>query len=499
MRCLFAWIGNTDLKAASVKDSSGSGPIAQVLLKRNFEKVVLLSDHGKKDNHMFVRWLKESTSASIIIHHVLLTSPTNFNEIYEFASKKVQDLAMDKDRDIERVFHLSPGTPAMAAVWIILAKTRFPAELVESSREAGVQTTSFPFDISADYIPDLLRRPDEELIRMSAGLADEAPEFKDIIYRSIKMKRLIALARKAAPRSIPILIQGESGTGKELFARAIHKASAFISGEFVAVNCGAIPENLIEAELFGYEKGAFSGATQKKAGYIEKASGGTLFLDEIGDLPLQAQVKLLRVIQEKQVVRIGSTTPKAINIRVISATNKNLIQEVSRGNFRDDLFYRLAVGVLNISPLRDREGDMGLLIDKLMEKINDESAKQPGHVKRKLSVAAKSALAAHNWPGNVRELMNTLTAVTVFSPTATIQKEDVENHIHILPEKEARSILERPLGEGGGIQGIIDEVVRHYINKALKETGGHKAKAAKLLGLPSHQTLTNWMARCGLD
>ena len=497
---LYAWIGHTDLQAALENHKPGSGPIAKVVIKRQIDQIILLSDHDKKSNRKFSKWLKNSTSAPIKIHPTRLTSPTNFSEIYEFASSIVKDTAQDKIKDLKLIFHLSPGTPAMSAVWIILAKTRFPAELIESSREAGVKTVSFPFDISADYIPSLLRKPDEELIQLSEGLTEEAPEFKDIVHRSTKMKKLIARAQRVAPRSIPILIQGESGTGKELFAKAIHKASPYDkSGEFVAVNCGAIPKDLFEAELFGVEKGAYTGATQDRIGYIENASNGTLFLDEIGELPLEIQVKLLRVIQEQKVVRVGSTKPKPINFRIISATNKNLIEEVSIGKFRQDLFYRLAVGVLNIPALRDREGDIGLLIEKLMEKINNEAVSQPGYKKRKLSLAAKSSLTCHNWPGNVRELLNTLTAVSAFSLTSTIQKKEVENHIHIFKRKEMDNILERPFGEGFKLDNIIDELTSHYIQKALQETSGHKSKATSLLGFSNHQTLTNWMKRYGLN
>jgi DNA-binding NtrC family response regulator len=499
MRYFFAWIGNADLNAANEKDRPGSGPIAQVLLETNFDKVILLSNYGERKNKLFAKWVKSSTSATLESHNTLLTSPTSFNEIYEFAVKIIHSSLKKENGSIELTFHLSPGTPAMASVWIILAKTRFPAELVECSKESGVKTVSFPFDISADYIPDLLRKPDEELIRLSGGLTEEAPEFKDIIHRSAQMKRIIVKARKIAPRNIPVLIQGESGTGKELFARAIHNSSPYKnSGEFVAVNCGALPAELVESELFGHERGAFTGAIQARVGYVEKAAGGTLFLDEIGDLPLYAQVKLLRVIQEKEVVRMGSTTTRKVNIRIISATNKNLMEEVLNGNFREDLFYRLGVGILNIPPLRSREGDIGLLVDKLFNKINDELARQPGHVIKKLSAAAKSTLMNHKWPGNIRELLNTLQAAIVFSPLSTIEKRDVVEHIHLFPKEETRDILGRPLKEIKSLQGIIDEVAQHYISKALKETGGHKAKTAKLLGLPSHQTLTNWMARCGL-
>ena len=188
---------------------------------------------------------------------------------------------------LDLTFHLSPGTPAMAAVWIILAKTRFPATLIESSKEHGSRIASVPFDISADFIPDLLRGPDQRLENLSGGPAPEAPEFSDIIHRSQVMKRLITKAQKIAPRSIPVVIEGESGTGKELLARAIRRASPRRDKPFIAVNCGAIPSELLESELFGHEKGAFTGADSQRIGYFEAARRGTIFLDEVGELPLR--------------------------------------------------------------------------------------------------------------------------------------------------------------------------------------------------------------------
>jgi len=178
----------------------------------------------------------------------------------------------------------------MAAVWIIIAKTRSPAQLIESSAHEGVKIASVPFDISADFIPDLLRKPDDRLERLAAELPPQAPEFSDIIHRSQIMKRVIVKARHFAPRSVPVLIEGETGTGKELFARAIHNASPRSQKPFVTVNCGAIPSELIESELFGHEKGAFTGADKQRKGYFEDANEGTLFLDEIGELPLSTQV-----------------------------------------------------------------------------------------------------------------------------------------------------------------------------------------------------------------
>ena len=184
MNFLYAWIGNTDIQAAFENNQPGSGPIAMAVIKHKFDQIILLSDHDNKSNQNFSKWLKKSTSAPIKIYPTQLTSPTNFSEIYEFAGLIVKDTTQGKIKDLKLIFHSSPGTPAMSAVWIILAKTRFPAELIESSREAGVKTVSFPFDISADYIPSLLRKPDEELIQLSEGLTEEAPEFKDIVLLS---------------------------------------------------------------------------------------------------------------------------------------------------------------------------------------------------------------------------------------------------------------------------------------------------------------------------
>ena len=387
---LVTWIGHADLKAPSETEKLGLGPLAQAITTRTFDEVVILCDYPKNRVAGYFDWVSGLTTTKTRPYYEGLSGPTQFGEIYEAAVRAVSDVVRRHGSSTDLVFHLSPGTPAMAAVWIILAKTRFPAELIESSKEHGVRTASVPFDISAEFIPDLLRKPDLELERLSSGLPPEAPEFVDLIHRSAVMKRVIAQARLVAPRSIPVLIEGESGTGKELLARAIHRASPRRNKPFVAVNCGAIPSELLEAELFGYVKGAFTGAARSHAGYFEKASTGTLFLDEVGELPLAAQVKILRVLQEKEVTRVGSTSPVAINVRLLAATNRKLIEEVANGRFRTDLFYRLAVAVLQLPTLRERPGDLGLLIDRLLDQINEESAHEPGFSHKKLSASARN-------------------------------------------------------------------------------------------------------------
>ena len=302
---LVTWIGKTDLRAATASDAIGLGPIAQALTTRFFDDAYLVTDYPDREVRPFLRWLRPQSATALHILNEPLSGPTNFGEIYEVARRACLKALESAGDAAKLTFHLSPGTPAMAAVWVILAKTRFPAELIESSRDHGVQTASVPFDISAEFLPDLLRRPDEELERLSVGPPPESPEFRSIVHRSRVMKRLVAKAHRVSPRSIPVLIEGESGTGKELLARAIHHSSLRHDKEFIAVNCGAIPAELVESQLFGHEKGAFTGATKQQQGFFEAAHGGTLFLDEVGELPGPAQVKLLRVLQEGEVLRVG--------------------------------------------------------------------------------------------------------------------------------------------------------------------------------------------------
>jgi len=479
----------------------GLGPVAQAVEARSYTEVVLLNNWEKEASEKYVLWLQEKTASQITLKHIQLSGPTNFGEIHQAATTVISEKIQEHGPDSGLVFHLSPGTPAMAAVWILLAKTRFPAELIESSREYGVRTASVPFDISADFIPDLLRKPDQTLERLAAGLPAEAPEFDDIIHRSEIMQRVVLKARRISPRSIPVLIEGESGTGKELFARAIHDASPRKDKPFVAINCGAIPAELVESELFGHEKGAFTGAATARVGHFEAAHTGTIFLDEIGELPKEMQVKLLRTVQEGEVTRIGATTPRKINIRIIAATNRNLIDEVASGSFREDLFYRLAVAVIKLPPLREREGDVSLLIDRFLEQINRESGNEPGYKQKKISVSARNLLLLHPWPGNVRELQNTLTRAAVWSLDEVLGEEDIREALLPIPAtgKGQDAILNQSLTQGIDLPETMKTVAVHYLERALEKNNGNKTKTAKTLGLPSYQTLTNWLKKYGLE
>jgi DNA-binding NtrC family response regulator len=492
-KILFAWLGNTDLRAVDDEKFIGIGPIAQAVVAREFDRLVLLSNHSHSDVARYLSWLTGKKSTPCTTHFYQLSSPMDFGEIYQAAVVALQSTIAEYGTGFSFTYHLSPGTSAMAAVWILLAKSLYPAELLESSLDHGVKTAHIPFDISAEFTPTALLA-DERFGRMLAALPPEAPEFEDILHRSPAMQRVITKARLAAVSTVPVLIEGESGTGKELLARAIHKASNRADKPFVAVNCGAIPAELVESEFFGHKRGAFTGAAADKPGYFEAANGGTLFLDEIGELPLAAQVKILRVLQEGEVLRVGDTKSSKVDVRVVAATNRSLIQEVSAGRFRADLFYRLAVAVLHIPSLRERQGDLGLLIDHFLQ-----SDMETGTGHKKISASARNLLLNHPWPGNVRELLNTLRRAMVWSTTDTLQAEDIREALFPVEIQTTAAATERNIAEGFSIQDAMAEVAKQYLQRAMHECRGNKSKAAKMLGLPNYQTLTNWLKKYGLE
>ncbi len=249
----------------------------------------------------------------------------------------------------------------------------------------------------------------------------ERYRFSGILTRSPKMKKLFEMLEHVVDSKVTVLLQGESGTGKELVARALHYEGARQKGPFVAVNCGGIPETLLESELFGHERGAFTGAVATKKGKFELADGGTLFLDEIGEMPLHLQVKLLRVLQERQVERIGGTGPRPIDVRIISATHRDLMEMVREKRFREDLYYRLAVFPVHLPPLRDREGDTALLAQYFL----DKALKEEGKGKKTIAPATLAALDKYPFPGNVRELENVINRAVLLSAADVIEPRDL--------------------------------------------------------------------------
>ena len=494
MEILIAWIGLSDLRAATSKSDMELGPVLSALKALKFDALHLLSDLKPADTANYLAWLRKEGCSNARSHQVQLTSPTNYKEIYAQANKLVLGIRSEAP-NAALTFHLSSGTSAMAAIWLLLAKTRFPAKLIESSVAAGVKEVDVPFELSAEFSPGANKTADESLALLMQGLPPTSPAFTAIVHRCVEMKRTVAKAYRLALRDVPVLIQGESGTGKELFARAIHQASQRSTKPFIAVNCGAIPQELIDSELFGHERGAFTGAATARAGYFESANGGTLFLDEIGEMPLASQVRLLRVLQEREVTRVGASVAKPINIRVVSATNRTLPEEVREGRFREDLFHRLAVGVLQLPPLRNREGDLNLLIDSLLVSINEEASSQPGYKHKKLHVGARNILIQHSWPGNVRELHNVLLRSSIWASGDKITAGDVAEAMAVMLTPRTETILGRSLDQPIPLPELISNVSRHYLQRAMSHTQGNKTEAARLLGLGSYQTLTNWLQK----
>jgi DNA-binding NtrC family response regulator len=308
-----------------------------------------------------------------------------------------------------------------------------------------------------------------------------------IIYRGEKMNTLINMAGRVAASRATVLLQGESGTGKELLARLIHHLSPRAARRIIAVNCGALHENLLESELFGHEKGAFTGATARRIGRFEEADGGTLFLDEIGELSQAVQVKLLRFLQEHEFQRLGGNQTLRTDVRVISATNCDLEQRVREGAFREDLFYRLNVVMMSIPPLRERKEDIPPLIDHFLKRYAEENGREI----EGLSSEAQDVLLKYDYPGNVRELENIIERAVVIAREAVISVED-------LPFRE--SMEETTAGrkaEEGLLRGSIEELERNLIVEAMEKAGEHQSRAAEFLGI-SERMLRYKLKKYGL-
>lgn len=465
-----------------------------------FDRVCLLTNYPHERSATYCSWLEQRCGyecAAVDLQEIGLRSPIDYASIYEEVSRHLKALGLPRP-DVELTFHLSPGTPAMAAIWIMLAKTRFPAKLIQTSKENGLESIDFPFDLANDFLPEFLQRSGERIDRLVKGPTENAPQFNKILHQSDAVRRQVQLARRIAAHDVPVLVLGETGTGKELFAEAICEASERAGKPFIAVNCGAIAPELANSELFGHVRGAFTGAVGARKGHFQEANGGTLFLDEVGDLPLGTQVRLLRALQSKEVTPLGDSKPVKVDVRIIAATHRDLAADVAAGRFREDLFHRLAVGILRLPPLRERDGDIDLLADAFMAQINADARGKPEAQEKKLSESAKEILKQHPWPGNIRELYHTLLRAAIWSSSPVIEDEDLGAAL-LQVQPGDQNPMNRPMTQGFDLQGLLDEISRDYITRAINQSGARKTAAAKMLGFSNHQTLGNWMKRLGLE
>jgi two-component system NtrC family response regulator len=357
---------------------------------------------------------------------------------------------------------------------------------VEAMKQGAYDYITKPFDIEA--LKSLLKNPlDKRRLqkenRYLKSVVEAKSEFEKIVGVSPQIKEIFSLIADIAQNpTSTVLITGESGTGKELVARAIHNRSPRSSSLFVAVNCAAIPENLIESELFGHEKGAFTGAFERRAGKFELASGGTLFLDEISALPFSMQAKLLRAIQEKEIERIGGSKLIPVDVRIIAATNKNLKELVAQGEFREDLFFRLNVIPINLPPLRERKTDIPVLVEHFLHNFNLSFNKKISG----LSPEAMEKLMEYNWPGNVRELENLMERLVALSKETALTAAHLPKEISHLDNDGKEDLYSMSLKEAS------QKFESDFIKKVLAKAGGSKTRAAKMLGI-HRNTLHNYL------
>jgi DNA-binding NtrC family response regulator len=341
--------------------------------------------------------------------------------------------------------------------------------------------------ITATVAAGIKRRRKEEERQTLRRAMSRVVDRGSIIGRSDVMQEVFRLVDQVAQARSTVLITGESGTGKELIAKAIHESSPRVSKAFIPVNSSNIPSELLEAELFGHTRGAFTGAVAAKKGYFEVADGGSIFLDEIGDIPPETQARLLRVIQEREFTPLGDTTPRRVDVRIIAATNVDLKEAVRQGAFREDLYYRLSVVPIELPPLRDRREDVLPLAQHFIRKYNEENGR---HISEQIAPEVLSLMEAYSWPGNVRELENAIERAVVIAPGNEITRECLRPEINDPQQARAAmrgdgASLSVPLDIGRGVN-FYDEVRRFEIDlirRALEQTSGHQSRAARLLGM----------------
>jgi nitrogen regulation protein NR(I) len=464
---------------------------------------ILIVDDDAQLRHSFEKLLTAEG-------HTVKTSPTGEGGI-EIVRSVSPDLmimdvrlpGMDGLETFKIVHNIEPKLPV-----IIMTAYGTTDTAIEATKMGAFDYILKPFDI-----PEMLSTIGKGLeagrfmrSRVALNVTPEMISSDAIIGAGKAMQEVYKAIGRVASTDATVLIRGESGTGKELVARAIYQHSVRNEKPFLVINCVAIPETLLESELFGYEKGAFTGAVNRRVGKIEQANGGTVLLDEIGDMPFSIQAKILRLLQEKSIERLGGRSPIPVDVRVIAATNRDLEEALDEGRFREDLYYRLKVVTLRLPPLRERAGDVAMLAEHFLKRFAGEmSVASPG-----LTPEAITSMSRYSWPGNVRELANTMQKALIFSRGAPIDGEEIAHAIRgETPAREPssgggdesmRQWIRRALTIDGGEKSfgdIADKFAGLMITEALNITGGNRSQAAKLLGL-SRPTLLAKIEKYGI-
>ena len=449
------------------------------------------------DDEESIRWV---LSKALNKQGLTVDLAADGNEALSLARQKPYDLAvldikMRGSGGLDLLSRFQEERPEMLVV--IMTAESSMKNAVEAMKRGAYDYITKPFDLDAlDAIILKARKAAEvtdEVSRLKEEIKGHYQLERTIIGASRPMQEVYKVLGKVAPSDVTVLITGESGTGKELVARAIHFNSPRLGKPFLALNCAAIPRELLESELFGFEKGAFTGATERKAGKFEQANGGTLFLDEIGDMPLELQAKLLRVLQEKEITRTGGSTTIPVDVRIVAATNQDLQDKVRRKEFREDLFYRLNVVPIALPPLRERRDDIPLLVEFFLQRAHEEL----GGAARSCSEEARALLKRYDWPGNVRELENVIQRAALLSPdqmltpsdfpslTAGPARDEGECSLETLISNKLRSALaQMEVGELDNLyEMVLHQMERPLINIILEKTRGNQVRAAEVLGI----------------
>jgi two-component system response regulator PilR (NtrC family) len=378
--------------------------------------------------------------------------------------------------DLLREIKTGDGSPPV----VMMTAYTSTKSAIEAMKLGAADYVSKPFDVDELKIVAQKALESAELADENVYLRRELEQkytFNNIIGKSSRMQAIFALIERIARTSSTVLIHGESGTGKELIARAIHFASPRSNRRFLSLNCGAMPENLLESELFGHERGAFTGAVRDKKGLFQEADRGTLFLDEIGEMTPSMQVKLLRALQEKVVRKVGGTAEETVDVRIITATNQDLESRLQTGEFREDLYYRINVLPIHLPPLRQRREDIPLLVDFFLQKYSRQMELPP----RQISIEAMNIIEAYDWPGNVRELENLIERVLALSHNETITTRDLP--VHLLTNRRTHPDLAQLPEEGLDLEAYLESIRAQLMVQALERTGGVQTQAAEILGM----------------
>jgi DNA-binding NtrC family response regulator len=460
------------------KRGEGIGPLKTAAERHQFEEFHLLSRMPEEMDRRLVNWL----GVKAVCQPVRVKNPTDYSEVYQAADSVLRNVTRTAG---ELNLFLSPGTPTMAAVWVLLGKTLYPATLWQAAFDGTLSPTELPFDLEM-FEHKASRRFDLAILQAADSLPDS---FDPIVGSSAAIEVARRRAAVVARHDVCVLLLGETGTGKELFAKAIHQSSERRDCDYHPVNCAAIPGQLLESELFGHEKGAFTGADKTKDGLFTMADGGTLFLDEVGECDLGMQAKLLRVLQppaedpcQRVFRRVGGKENLVSNVRVIAATNRDLLDMVSKGLFREDLYYRLASVTIRLPSLKERQSDIPDIATTLLQQIGHIVRPKAGKAALQLSPDALRFAQTRRWKGNIRQLYNVLLQGAMFAAGEEISRRDLE--------AAEIDVGEAPESTGGFSFGgdkpvteFLDDLRTRLFREAIRRSRENQSEAAKLLGL----------------